>query len=327
MQVRNLDFECYQNALEKQENHQENWLQAGYAPRGYYLKDFCIVQIKGVFHLFHIAGTPGVSCCLPGNEIWFGHAATKDFLQWETMQPCFYIQPGAWDGGHVFAPYVLEKDSVYWMFYTGCSIDNTQRIGTAISRDLQTWQRVTDKPVIRPEEFEWAFCPTEKGAPCRDPHVCKWDGEYSMYYTAVTKQGKACVARATSIDLINWIDEGPVYVSSTLAHCESTNVQELGDKFLLFFGGHHEYWSYVISDNPHEWPNQEPRPLKKGITAMEVISRDQERWLVAYFKLDCYRMFLGVIDWSETEATIQEISSSDALVQFGILPSTDKANS
>lgn len=316
--VRNLDFECYKDALDQQENHQENWRQAGYAPRGYYLKDFSIIEVNGLFHLFHIAGTPGVSCCLPGNEIWFGHATSRDFLDWKTMEPCFYIQPDAWDEGHVFAPYVLEKDGVFWMFYTGCAIDNTQRIGSATSEDLQNWKRVAEKPIIRPEEFDWAFCPTENGSACRDPHVCKWDGEYSMYYTAVTKQGKACVARARSTDLKSWFDEGPAYVASTLAHCESSNVQALGDKFLLFFGGHHEYWSYVISDNPYEWLNQKPTPLKKGVTAMEVIARDQDRWLVAYFKLDCYRLFLGVINWSETKPEIQEINSSESLVQFGI---------
>jgi len=326
MQIRNLDFECYKNALKKHQNHQEDWLRAGYAPRGYYLKDFCIIHTNGVFHLFHIAGTPGVSCCLPGNEIWFGHAATKDFLYWRTMDPCFYIQPGAWDEGHVFAPTVLQKKDTFWMFYTGCAIDNTQRIGAAISADLQNWQRVTDKPVIRPEEFDWAFCPTEKGAACRDPHVCKWDGEYSMYFTAVTKQGRACVGRAASTDLVDWVDKGPAYIGSTLAHCESSNVQEYEGKFMLFFGGHHEFWVYVVSDNPYRWPNQEPIPLKQGITAMEVVRRENSRWLVAYFKFECYRMFLGIIDWSQSNPTIHEIQTADKLREFGITSLGNKAD-
>ncbi len=317
MQIRNLDFECYKEATKKHQTYQEDWLKVGYAPRGFYLKDFCMILVNGDFHLFHIAGTPGVSCCLPGNEIWFGHAVTKDFLHWKTMEPCFYIQPGAWDEGHVFAPYVLKEEDTFWMFYTGCSIDNTQRIGAAISGDLQHWQRVSDKPVIRPDEFDWAFCPRERGSACRDPHVCKWDDRYSMYYTAVTKQGKACITRASSVDLMNWRDEGPAYVGSTLAHCESSNVQEHEGQFMLFFGGHHEYWSYVVSDNPYLWPNQEPIPLKKGITAMEVVRRDKSRWLVAYFKFECYRLFLGSIDWSQTNPTIQEIQAADSLKEFG----------
>jgi len=318
MQIRNLDFECYRDAVEKQQTFQEDWLQVGYAPRGFYLKDFCIIEVNGDFHLFHIAGTPGVSCCLPGNEIWFGHAVTKDFLSWRTLEPCFYIQPGAWDEGHVFAPYVLAKEGLYWMFYTGCAIDNTQRIGAATSTDLQNWRRIAAQPVIRPELYEWAFCPTEMGAACRDPHICRWQDQYSLYYTAVTSGGKACVARAASSDLINWHDEGPAFISATGAHCESSNVQENKGKYLLFFGGHHEYWSYVVSDNPYKWPEQEPIPLKKGITAMEVIRKKQNKWLVAYFKFETYRMFLGVIDWSDANPTIHEIQTADRLKQFGL---------
>ncbi len=316
--MKNLDFECYKDAVQKHENHQEDWLKTGYAPQGYYLKDFCIIKTDEGFHLFHIAGTPGVSCCLPGNEIWFGHGVTKGFLNWRTLSPCFYIQPGSWDAGHVFAPHVLARNGTFWMFYTGCGIDNTQRIGAAISDDLQSWKRVSGKPVIRPEEFDWAFCPTEKGSACRDPHVCKWGDEYSMYYTAVTKQGKACVARAISSDLVNWTDAGLAYVSAGSAHCESSNVQKQDGIYLLFFGGHYEYWSYVISDNPNVWPSQAPIPLKKGITAMEVIRRNENRWLVAYFKFACYRMFLGILDWSQANPTIHEIRTAAALAEFGI---------
>jgi predicted GH43/DUF377 family glycosyl hydrolase len=206
------------------------------------------------------------------------------------------------------------------MFYTGCAIDNTQRIGAATSRDLQNWRRVSGKPVIRPEEFDWAFCPTEMGAACRDPHVCKWDDQYSLYYTAVTKSGRACIGRATSVDLINWLDAGPAYVGSTIAHCESSNIQEDDGRYMLFFGGHHEYWSYVISDNPCRWPDQQPIPLKKGITAMEVIRRQKNRWLVAYFKFDCYRLFLGVIDWLHASPTIDEIQTAAPLEEFDIIP-------
>lgn len=313
MKIKNLDYACYRDAVMKQRRHQEDWLRNGYAPRGYYLKDFCLIQQNENWHLFHIAGTPGVSCCLPGNEIWFGHAKTRDFQSWETLEPCFYIQPGAWDNGHVFAPYVVEKEGEFWMFYTGCSIDNTQRIGAARSTDLHHWQRVSDRPVIRPEEYGWAFCPTKRGAACRDPHVCWWGESYSLYYTAVTREGRGCIARAESIDLIHWQDRGPVYVYKDLTHCESANVQEHEGQYMLFFGGHLPHWSYVVSDNPWQWPEQEPRTLCKGVTGMEVIRKQNQRWLVAYFKLDCYRLFLGVVDWSEQKPEIEEIHTPEKL--------------
>ena len=120
------------------------------------------------------------------------------------------------------------------MFYTGCTFDNTQRIGLAMSVDLYRWKRISDRPIINPDQYEWAFCPTQQGATCRDPHVFKHDDEYSLYYTAVTKDGLGCVARASSRDLLTWQDQGPVYCSDRLDHCESSNVQKLDDTYLLF---------------------------------------------------------------------------------------------
>lgn len=318
MHVRNLDGECYRDAVARQRAHQEAWLTKGYAPRGFYVKDFCLLEQDGIFHLFHIAGTPGVSCCLPGNELWFGHATTRDFCSWDTLEPCFYVAPGAWDGGHVFAPYVVAHCSTFWMFYTGCAIDNTQRIGIAVSEDLHHWRRLFDQPVIRPEIYPWAFCPTSGGSACRDAHVSRWNDTFSLYYTAVTADGRACVARASSRNLLQWNDEGPAYISNGLLHCESSNVQEIDGRYLLFFGGHHEYWSYVISDNPYHWPAQQPRPLGHRLTAMEVVRRRDPHWLVAYFTFDSYRLYLGEIDWSVNEPRIRQIDHEKELARYDL---------
>jgi len=323
MTIRNLDYECYLEAVNSQRDYQEDWLKTGYAPRGFYLKDFCLIECDGVYHLFHIAGVPNVSCCLPGNEIWFGHATTADFQTWQTHEPCFYLNPDGWDNGHVFAPFVIEAQGRYWMFYTGVNLENTQRIGLATSDDLFHWRRVGQRPVIRPEEYGWAFCPTAKGATCRDPHVIKRGDEFWLYYTAVSNAGRACIARATSTNLLDWQDQGPAYLEKDLTHPESCNVQEWRNQYLLFFGGHIASWSYVISEDPAHWPEQTPRPIGPGMTAMEIIKRAGERWLVAYFRLgvghrsDGFRLFLGVIDWSQPQPMIQQISNAAALVEFG----------
>jgi len=313
----NPDYQCYLDAVARQRAHQEDWLKVGYAPLGFYLKDFCLHEVGGTWHLYHIAGTPGVSCCLPGNEIWFGHATTRDFATWETHEPCFFIDPHGWDHGHVFAPYVISHAGQHWMFYTGVATDNTQRIGLATSTDLQHWQRIGNRPVIRPEDYAWAFCPTSGGAACRDPHVIALEGGWQMYYTAVTKDGRGCVARASSRDLVTWKDEGIAYAFSGWNQCESCNVQQRDDgRWLLFFGGHHA-WSVVESDSPLRWPDVAPRALRADITGMEVIARRGPRWLVAYFGLRYYRLLLGALDWSAAEPTITQIRDVAALKEFG----------
>lgn len=314
----NPDLQCYLDAVDRQRNHQEDWLRAGYAPLGFYLKDFCLHEVDGVFHLYHIAGTPGVSCCLPGNELWFGHATTRDFVRWETHEPCLFIDPRGWDHGHVFAPFVVAHEHRHWMFYTGVATDNTQRIGLAISDDLFSWQRQGDRPVIRPEEYGWAFCPTSGGAACRDPHVIAVENTWQMFYTAVTAEGRGCVARASSRDLLTWRDEGVAYVFSGWNQCESSNVQRMDDgRWLLFFGGHHA-WSCVEGDNPYRWPDTAPTPLRSDVTGMEVVRRRGPRWLVAYFGLNAYRLFLGVLDWDDPSPTIRQIDTVDGLREFGL---------
>jgi hypothetical protein len=51
---------------------------------------------------------------------------------------------------------------------------------------------------------------------------------------------------------------------------------------------------------------------------MEVIRRQGDRWLVAYFGLRYYRLLIGVLDWSKPETTIVQITTPDELRAFGL---------
>ena len=125
------------------------------------------------------------------------------------------------------------------------------------------------------------------------------------------------MARASSTDLVTWHDEGFAYAFNAWNQCESSNVQELDDgRWRLFFGGHHA-WSYVDSDNPFRWPDVMPTALRDDITAMEVIKRVGDRWMVAYFGLADYRLRVGLLDWSAAEPTITQIVDAAALKEFG----------
>jgi len=145
--------------------------------------------------------------------------------------------------------------------------------------------------------------------------VCRWGNEYSLYYTAVTKEGKGCIARASSKNLLDWTDQGPVFISHKLIHPESSNVQQLKSKYLLFFGGHYD-WSYVVSDRPDSWLGCQPISLHPNITAMEVIAKNRSKWLVGFFKLEYYRLFLGVLNWAEKKPKIKEIEHATEIEEF-----------
>ena len=55
--------------------------------------------------------------------------------------------------GHVYAPYVMERQGVYYMLYAATDEDTTQRICLATSRDLFQWDRYSGNPVIVPSLF------------------------------------------------------------------------------------------------------------------------------------------------------------------------------
>jgi len=320
VEIRNRDWEWYQINVAGHRDHQEDWLRTGYAAPGYYLKDFCLLEAGGEFHVYYILGTPGVQCCTPGNEIMIGHATTASFTRYATHQPCLYLDIHGWDNAHVFCPFVVARDGRYYMFYCGAPLDNTQRIGLAVSDDLFNFRRVTDRPVIRPEEYDWAYCPTERGAACRDPHVNRMGEEYWMYYTALTKDGKGCVARAISRDLIEWRDAGTAYVGPSDCQCESANVQEMDGKWHMFFMDQDKLaWMCLVSDSPERWAG-EPIEIAPALTAMEVIRRRDPRWLVCYFRFDPMKLFVGVIDWAETPARIKEVHDPAELAEFGLTP-------
>jgi hypothetical protein len=126
------------------------------------------------------------------NETTFGHAISRDLENWVPLDTVLTVHGGSWDAHHVWAPDVVEKDGVYWMFYTGVVdsqqsssptdwIPRTQTIGAAYSTDanLETWTRV-DQPVWTAcagnglPGVSWALCnPTIAygTADFRDPFV------------------------------------------------------------------------------------------------------------------------------------------------------------
>ena len=328
MSILNVDADCYQEDKKRQGEHQEEWLKTGYAPLMMSVNGPCIYHWDGIYHTYLIVGTPGLGACAPGNQLFIGHATTTDFLRWETHEPALYIDTRGWDSGHVWNPFILEKDNRFWMLYTGAPVDNTQRIGIAVSDDLENWERVFDHPIIRPEEYGWAYCPTEQGAGCRDPYVIQQGDEYWMYYTATTKEGYGCVARAVSKDLLEWQDKGLFYQKDTVIKCEDpVIIQTDNDRILLVFNSYLDPANWkgygllsVVCDNLEESGNKDPKPVGSGDScyAMDLINRRDNEWLVSYVHPGEHgaRMFIGVLDASGEIPNLEQASQADRIAPF-----------
>jgi predicted GH43/DUF377 family glycosyl hydrolase len=229
-----------------------------------YIADFCIVRKDELYHLFHIHGERGGGWIGASD---FGHAISRDLFSWT---PCPSVVPagplGSWDEFQVWAPHIVEKDGLYYMFYTGVDDRINQKIGLATSADLFRWKKVSSNPVLGPGP--WSDRERGERVACRDAMVFedRANRRYLMYYTATMKDGRACIGLAQSHDLIRWTDMEPTYVEEDRGYnrLESAYLCEHDGKYYLFYSGKggpatmgsdpksfaHFEINYLVSDDP-----------------------------------------------------------------------------
>lgn len=185
-------------------------------------KDFTVIKHQGLYHVFYIAHDPRLPDSL--TETFFGHATSPDLFLWTSRPPVLNIRPGKWDRTHVWAPTVIERDGLFYLFYTGVADGPTgpslyQRIGLAISTDLFNWNRVED-PVLTCDQVPWAVCDSMNGnAAFRDPFVmadpadpARW---LMLYSTTPESDPVSMVAglAASSGDFTQWTDLQPLWIT------------------------------------------------------------------------------------------------------------------
>jgi len=251
---------------------------------GQYVNDHCLIHAKGLWHLFFIQGEvskPGQVWYRPGNEAKIGHATSRDLLTWKLLEPALTTGPaGALDSGHVFAPFVIEHQGTYYMFYVGNMVGlGSSRIFLATSDNLDHWQRHPAGAVVVSDSRWAAYRPQGylggTGGPvgCRDPHVIRHPQHGFILYFAEWLKGDpgrgssdiefACIAAATSQDLIHWQDRGPVlvrrqscYETGAYSAPESPCVVQRDGRWWLFWRGGNGT-RYTISDNPLDFRDRE----------------------------------------------------------------------
>ncbi|MFN8586992.1 MAG: family 43 glycosylhydrolase [Candidatus Eisenbacteria bacterium] len=184
-------------------------------------KDFTLVKRDGVYHLFYIRNNTAVPATQ--SELDFGHAISTDFYHWTQLDPVLHVDSLGWDNAHVWAPHIVERDGLYWMFYTGIQnqpgqYNFTQRMGLAVSPDLMNWTRQGE--IFDTSLAPWAWWNPAKALPaCRDPFVMpdpNRPGMWLMYYTAspladstVTEVG---IAQSAG-DFTQWTDFKPLLIT------------------------------------------------------------------------------------------------------------------
>jgi predicted GH43/DUF377 family glycosyl hydrolase len=307
----------------------EDCLANGYAPKGYGLADFTVVRRDGLFHLFHIPRVAGNSCIEFANEHWFGHATSSDLDTWTTCNPALATEPANhFESAHLWAPFVLQLPDQAWMFYTGLSSEPSQVLCSATSRDLASWTRSADNPIIPLGGFGWHWL-NHRGhvRQARDPHVVRVGDHWLMAYTTMHRDGCPAVGGLVSSDLRRWDDIGPICYrplhQPTLPGewmPESVNIQQLADGRWAMIPSMSPGLTCHISDDPHAWHGSAARPIAvSGVdggeaVALEVLIRDDRagRWLVAFFGR-INRMFIGELDVSGEVWRLRRITAKDEI--------------
>lgn len=166
-------------------------------------------------------------------------------------------RPG--EGREFYAPAVVEKDGLYYMFYS----PNQFRL--ALSDDLYQW---TPKGML-----------FEQNGFARDPYVYEHDGRYVMVYCATPG-----VWARTSIDLASWSDPTLIYQPPQPCETESPLVVRHEGLFYLFWcihdgrNGLYDNRTYVFcSEDPFDFHGREPI-AELAAHAPEVFRDEQGDW-------------------------------------------------
>ena len=92
-----------------------------YVPKDRYVWDFWVVSHEGRYHLFHLQAPRD----LPDPELRHGlasvgHAVSTDLIHWKNLGTALGPGPaGEWDDRAIWTGSVVEKDGLFYMFYTG----------------------------------------------------------------------------------------------------------------------------------------------------------------------------------------------------------------
>jgi hypothetical protein len=248
---------------------------APYPAPSYRAKDFTIVRVDSLYHLFYTRVQRFVprhydsGTVVLLNETTFGHAVSPDLEHWTELDTVLTVRPGEFDAHHLWAPSIVERDGVFFLFYAGVHdqqastgaadwIPRWQSIGLAVSRDrmLRTWVQRTN-PVWGPCPGDglpgvgWATCDpilSRGTADFRDPFVlppaaADPSGAWLLFFTArpVIDQYNYVVGVAQTggpNDL--WADLGPLwdtYYPPGNSKIESPHVFRHGTNWNLFYSG------------------------------------------------------------------------------------------
>jgi len=190
------------------------------------LWDTWLFPAKDIIHLFHLQKPAG------GQWDMLGHAVSTDLVHWNPCDPIpMRGSFGRWDAGHIQTGMVIGHGDGYAMTYGSVGPREVQRIGIMFSSDLYQWTKYAQNPVLKAvspyrhqgNNIDW-----------RDAYLLRVDEGYEALICARMLDGRACIARMQSKDLIHWRPLPPI-ATPPVFECEVPEYFSMGDKHYLIF--------------------------------------------------------------------------------------------
>jgi sucrose-6-phosphate hydrolase SacC (GH32 family) len=267
----------------------------------WYINDHCLIFDGQLWHMFGITHAEPAD---PQDEKHFAHATSPSLTAptW-TKQPFALSADPALGEALLWAPHVIRHDGLYYMFYcagprSGIETDPYYRIFLATSKDLWTWTRHPENPMLT------------DGYHGRDPMILRDGDRWIMYYTATSSPtgGNHQVKCATSTDLIHWTNQQVALnhpaTGTYGGPCESPFVVRRGRKYYLFAGPNpkpsYKGTEIYVSEDPLRF-DYENRMGRIDAHASEVVRDRDGKWYITHCGWGQGGLHIAPLNWTDPE--------------------------
>ncbi len=184
-----------------------------------------LVYFKGYYHVFY-QHAPDFEVPWKQPMHW-GHARTKNFLEWEELPVALYPDKeydnnGCWSGTAI-----VKEDILYLVYASIHGEEKIQTVSVAYSTDGVNFEKFSGNPVIK--QYPADGCPD-----FRDPALCFIDGQYCCVMATGNLETKtARLLLYKSENLFDWKYAGIMSQWENSKYTECPSLVPAGDKYLL----------------------------------------------------------------------------------------------
>ncbi|MBR7161021.1 MAG: hypothetical protein IKD07_01260 [Clostridia bacterium] len=235
------EAECRQPCVIASFENAEGW----YPGNGVFVGDCMPYRRDGEYHVLYLKDRHHHQSKWGLGAHQWEHISTKDFKKWEIHPMAVPITDPS--EGSICTGSWVRKDGKEYLYYT---VRRGRGLPAPVCRS------VSDDGYHFEKDDGFGFTVSDRyhASGARDPKVI-WgdDGRYHMFLTtALTENGRGCLAHYVSMDMEAWEDIGtPIYISPSTDQPECPDYFVYGGKYYLVFSlcGRARY---MISDQPFE---------------------------------------------------------------------------